>query len=83
MDDWDSFNWDEPEDWPWDRIDHVHIHRDDSGWEVSVEMDDGSLVDILDDIDDDLAQELIWDEIYWLADEWGADVDKEVEYAKD
>jgi hypothetical protein len=83
VDDWEDYNWDDPEDWPWDEIEHIHALRDDSGWEISVEMGDGTLVDILDGIDDDTAQDLIWDEIYHLADDWGVDFDKEVEYAKE
>ena len=73
--------WDEsPDDWPWESIDAVHVTRDSDGWEVSVEID-GELFDVLDGIDDETAQDLIWDDIYWLAMEHDADFDKEVEYA--
>lgn len=80
--DFDEFDWDEPSEWPWDSIDHVHITRDDLGWDVSVEIN-GELFDILDGLDDDYAASIIWDEIWHLADEYGVDVDKDVEYAAD
>lgn len=83
MDDWEYYDyWDSPEEWPWEDIESIHISRDDSGWDVSVEID-GVLYDILQDVDDETAQDLIWDDIYFLADEYGVEIDKEVEYAKD
>lgn len=74
--------WDNPEDWPWGDIDAIHVTRDDSGWDVSVEID-GELIDVISGLDDETAQDYIWDELYSLADEYGVYFDKEVEYAKD
>lgn len=80
--DLDDFNWDSPEEWPWEEIEYIHIVRDDDGWDVSVEID-GILIDVLDGLDDEDASDLIWDEIWHWADEYGIDVDKDVEYSED
>ena len=75
----DDPTWDNPDDWPWEEIEALHITRDDSGWDVSVEIA-GILIDIYEGIDDETAQDLIWEEIYSLADDNGVDIDKEIDY---
>jgi hypothetical protein len=84
-DDYDPENdpdWDTPETWPWDHIEHIYLERDESGWSISAEVD-GVLIDIESGIDDAEAESYIWHEIYYLADEYDVDIDKEVSYAGD
>lgn len=79
----DEFPIDSPEEWPWEEIDVLHISRDEGGWDVSAELEDGSLIDIVDGMDDEDAQSFIWEYLYYLADYYGVEIDKEIDYTGD
>lgn len=54
-------------------IEHVGIHRDDSGWTVTI---DGETIAEFDD--DDLASDYIWADLYWHMLDNGIEFDKDI-----
>lgn len=67
----------------WDEVDHIYVVRDGDGWDISVELEDGEIVDFEYTFSDEEAEDYIWDELWYWAEENGVDMDKEVDYGED
>jgi hypothetical protein len=61
-------------------IEHVYLTRDDGLWEMSIELEDGRIIDLDYQWTDEEAQDEIWGEYYWDFIGEGIDVDVEVAY---
>jgi len=76
-------NWAEESGVDWDEVSAIHIFRGDDAWSVAVETSDGEYIEsptLLDDMD---AEDLIWDDLYWFAQEYDIEFDKEISYSED
>ena len=75
--------WAEDNNFDWDEVSSIHVFRDDSGWTVGIETDTGEFVSLSGELTDEEAEEYIWDDLYYWAQEYEIDFDKEIEYAAD
>lgn len=75
-----DFDRDAYEETDWDSVESIEIYFDEDGSADLYMVVDGELIDY-GSIDPDEVGEIIWDELYWIADEYGIEFDVEEQYA--